>query len=102
MCKQKSEVQDKVDRIFAEEGFPQIPLLGVGDPPEHKFHRSFVDKAFMPMRVKQMEEHLEGIVDDMIDRFIDKPTIEFRSEFAGIVQQARSEEPTSALQTLTH
>src|SRR3546814_10552097 len=50
MCKQKSEVQDKVDRIFAEEGFPQIPLLVVGDPPEHKFHRSFVDKAFMPDR----------------------------------------------------
>src|SRR3546814_13129729 len=88
MCKQKSEVQDKVDRIFAEEGFPQIPLLVVGDPPEHKFHRSFVDKAFMPVRVKQMEEHLEGIVDDMIDRFIDKPQIEFRSEFAGKIGRA--------------
>lgn len=88
MCKQKSEVQDKVDHIFAEEGFPQIPLLVVGDPPEHKFHRSFVDKAFMPTRVKQMEEHLEGIVDEMIDKFIDKPKIEFRSEFAGIVPQA--------------
>src|SRR3546814_20578441 len=42
----------------------------------------------MPVRVKQMEEHLEGIVDDMIDRFIGKPQIEFRSEFAGIVPQA--------------
>src|SRR3546814_19933309 len=42
----------------------------------------------MPVRVKQMEEHLEGIVADMIDRFIDKPQIEFRSEFAGIVPQA--------------
>jgi cytochrome P450 len=88
MCKQKSEVQDKVDRIFAEEGFPQIPLLVVGDPPEHKFHRSFVDKAFMPARVQQMEDHLEGIVDEMIDRFIDRPEIEFRSDFAGIVPQA--------------
>src|SRR3546814_12917138 len=51
MCKQKSEVQDKVDRIFAEEGFPQIPLLVVGDPPEHKFHRSFVDKRSEERRV---------------------------------------------------
>lgn len=88
MCKQKSEVQDKVDRIFSEEGFPQIPLLVVGDPPEHRFHRSFVDKAFTPTRVRQMEEHLEGIVDEMIERFIDRSQLEFRSEFAGIVPQA--------------
>lgn len=87
MCKQKSEVQDKVDRIFAEEGYPQIPLLVVGDPPEHKFHRSFVDKAFMPARIKAMEEYLESVVDSMIDRFVDKPEVEFRTEFAAIVPQ---------------
>lgn len=88
MCKQKSEFQDQLDRIFREEGYPQIPLLVVGDPPEHRFHRSFVDKAFTAARVKRMEDYLEGVVDEMIDRFIDKPEIEFRSEFAAIVPQA--------------
>lgn len=88
MCKQKSEVQDKLDKIFLEEGYPQIPLLVVGDPPEHKFHRSFVDKAFTPGRVKRMEDYLESVVDEMIDKFIDKPEVEFRTELAAIVPQA--------------
>ena len=88
MCKQKSEVQDKLDKIFLEEGYPQMPLLVVGDPPEHKFHRSFVDKAFTPGRVKRMEDYLEGVVDEMIDKFIDKPEVEFRDELAAIVPQA--------------
>lgn len=87
MCKQKSEVQDKVDKIFAEEGYPQIPLLVVGDPPEHRFHRSFVDKAFTPARVKAMEDYLETVVDDIISQFINQPEVEFRDEFAGIVPQ---------------
>jgi cytochrome P450 len=87
MCKQKSEVQDKVDKIFAEEGYPQIPLLVVGDPPEHRFHRSFVDKAFTPARVKAMEDYLETVVDDIIGQFINRPEVEFRDEFAGIVPQ---------------
>lgn len=88
MCKQKSEVQDKLDAIYREEGYMPIPLLVVADPPEHKFHRSFVDKAFTPARVKKMEDYLESVVDEMIDKFIDRGQAEFRSEFAGIVPQA--------------
>lgn len=88
MCKQKSEVQEKLDRIYGEEGFMPMPLLVVGDPPEHKFHRSFVDKAFTPARVKAMEDYLEGVVDEAIDRFIDRPEIEFRTALAAIVPQA--------------
>lgn len=87
MCKQKSEVQDKLDNIFQEEGYPQIPLLVVGDPPEHRFHRSFVDKAFTPARVKRMEDYLQSVVDEMIDKFIAKPEVEFRDELAAIVPQ---------------
>jgi cytochrome P450 len=88
MCKQKSEVQDKLDKIFQEEGYPQMPLLVVGDPPEHKFHRSFVDKAFTPARVRMMESYLEGVVEEMIDKFIDKPEVEMRAELAAIIPQA--------------
>ena len=87
MCKQKSEVQDRLDRIYQEEGFMPMPLLVVGDPPDHSFHRSFVDKAFTPARVKRMEDYLESVVDDMIDKFIDRGETEFREEFAVIVPQ---------------
>lgn len=87
MCKQKSAVQDKLDEIYLQEGFMPIPLLVVGDPPDHKFHRSFVEKAFSAARVKKMEDYLEGVVDEMIDKFIDKPEVEFKSQFSSIVPQ---------------
>ena len=60
MCKQKSAVQDKLDKIYAEEGYTPVPLLVVADPPEHKFHRSFVERAFTAARVKKLEAYLEG------------------------------------------
>ena len=87
MCKQKSEIQEKIDRVYSEEGYTPIPLLVVADPPEHKFHRSFVERAFTAARVKKLEAYLEGVVDDMIDKFIGKPEVEFRAEFAGIIPQ---------------
>jgi cytochrome P450 len=87
MCKRKSEVQDKLDRIYAEEGYPPIPLLVVADPPEHKFHRAFVERAFTAARVKKLETYLESVVDSMIDQCIDKPEVEFRRDFAGIIPQ---------------
>ena len=88
MSKQKSEVQDKLDHIYATEGYPQVPALVVMDPPDHGFHRSFVDKAFTPARVKAMESYLEGVVDQMIDAFIEKPEVEFRTALAALVPQA--------------
>lgn len=87
MCKQKSEVQDKLDQIYADEGYMPMPLLVVADPPEHKFHRSFVERAFTAARVKKLESYLEQVVDDIIDLCIGKSEVEFRSEVAGIVPQ---------------
>lgn len=88
MCKQKSDIQDRIDRIYAEEGYPPVPVLVVSDPPDHRFHRSFVDKAFTGPRVKKMEDYLESVVDDMIDKFVDKPEVEFKAELAVIVPLA--------------
>src|SRR5690554_3936886 len=70
MCKNKSEVQEKIDDIYRNEGYMPVPALVVVDPPHHQFHRTFVDKAFTAGRVKQMENYLESIVGEMIDRVI--------------------------------
>ncbi len=82
MCKRKSEVQEKLDAIYQEQGYMTVPALVVVDPPDHRFHRSFVDKAFTPARLKQMENYLETVVAELIDEIIDKPEVEFRSAFA--------------------
>jgi cytochrome P450 len=82
MCKTKSDHQDEVDKIWAEQGQMPTPVLVVSDPPDHSFYRSFVDKSFTPARVKRMEEYLEGIVDDIVTGLIHRQEIEFRSEIA--------------------
>jgi cytochrome P450 len=87
MCKQKSAVQDKLDKIYAEEGYTPVPLLVVADPPEHKFHRSFVERAFTAARVKKLEAYLEGVVDEMIDQCVDLPEVEFRGSLAARIPQ---------------
>ncbi|RJG01356.1 cytochrome P450 [Noviherbaspirillum sedimenti] len=77
--------QDQVDAIFKEHGYLPINTLVVSDAPDHTFYRSLVDKAFTPVRVRQMEDYLNGVVEDLIDRHIDDGQIEFMSKMANIV-----------------
>lgn len=77
-----SAVKEQLDAIWREEGVQPVPALVVSDAPTHTFHRSLVDKAFTPVRVRQMEEYLESIVDGMIDEFADRGEVAFLSGMA--------------------
>jgi cytochrome P450 len=77
--------QPRIDAIYQEHGFLPVNTLTVSDPPLHDFHRSLVDKVFSASRVRQMEDHLQDIVDGMIDGFIDRGTCDFYREFASKV-----------------
>jgi cytochrome P450 len=74
--------QERVDRIWREEGFPRVPALVVVDPPDHTFHRSFINRSFTPYRVRLMEDYLESVVDEMIDDVIDADEFDFMSALA--------------------
>lgn len=80
--------QDTIDRIWREEGFPRVPALVVVDPPDHAFHRMFIERSFTPARVRQMETYLESIVDEMIDGFINDGEVDFKTRFATMVPLA--------------
>lgn len=77
-----SPIKAQLDEIWKSEGVPPVHALVVADPPDHTFHRSFIDKAFTPVRVRQLEAFIEGIVNSMIDEFEGKGEIEFLSEMA--------------------
>ncbi|WP_296306218.1 cytochrome P450 [Pseudomonas sp.] len=77
--------QARIDEIYRTRGFKPVNALTVADPPLHTFHRSLVDKAFTASRVKQMEAYLQGTVDTMIDRFIERGHCDFYAEFASLV-----------------
>lgn len=78
----KSSVSDEVDRIFRETGYLPMDTLVTNDPPSHKTYRTLVDKAFTRDKVLSLEPNIEVTANDLIDRFIDKPEVEFFDEFA--------------------
>ena len=59
---------------------PLIPLQI--DPPEHKKFRKILDPVFAPKQMAVLEDSLTKLVNDLIDRFIDKGEVDFAQEFS--------------------
>lgn len=73
---------DAVNKIYDENGWRIIDMLQSQDPPEHRTYRQLVDKAFAPKRIDELEPRINEIVHGLIDSIIDKPEVEFLTEFA--------------------
>jgi cytochrome P450 len=59
---------------------PLIPLQI--DPPEHKKFRKLLDPIFAPRLMTAMEEEVAVLVNDLIDRFIERGEVDFAAEFS--------------------
>jgi cytochrome P450 len=59
---------------------PLIPLQI--DPPEHKKFRKLLDPIFAPRLMTAMEDEVAVLVNDLIDRFIDRGEVDFAAEFS--------------------
>lgn len=59
---------------------PLIPLQI--DPPEHKKFRKLLDPLFSPQRVRELEEPVTRLVNELIDSFIDQREIDFVQQFS--------------------
>ncbi len=59
---------------------PLIPLQI--DPPDHKKYRKLLDPIFAPRLMTAMEEEVAVLVNDLIDRFIDRGEVDFSAEFS--------------------
>ncbi len=64
-------VPDAVKALRAD-GYPQVNTLVTNDPPSHTRFRRMVDDAFRPKRIEGMAGAIRQIVDDSIDRFIER------------------------------
>lgn len=53
------------------------------DPPEHPKFRSLVNKVFSPRRMRDVEDYVVQLADELIDEFIDAGRVEFIDGFAG-------------------
>ncbi|HEX5367303.1 MAG TPA: cytochrome P450 [Acidimicrobiales bacterium] len=59
---------------------PLIPLQI--DPPDHRRYRVLLDPLFAPREVSKLEADMVDLVNDLIDRFIERGECELNGEFA--------------------
>jgi cytochrome P450 len=59
---------------------PLIPLQI--DPPDHVKFRKILDPLFAPRRMAELEEPVAALVNDLIDRFVDRGECDFSVEFS--------------------
>ena len=52
------------------------------DPPRHTRHRALAGKLFTPNRLKENEEFIWTLADELIDEFADRGEVEFRVAYA--------------------
>ena len=75
------EPDPAVTEIY-ERGWQQVDTMITADPPRHKTYRTLVNKVFNQKRVNAMEEYMQTIVHELIDKFIDRGECDFVKEFA--------------------
>ncbi len=64
---------EEAERIISEEGYGRfIPTIVNADPPEHDIYRALVNDAFRAGRIRQMEDYIAEVVENLIDAIADK------------------------------
>ncbi len=71
----------EVAEILAEDTM-RINLLLTSDDPAHKRYRALVNAVFATGRVSHLTPVIEGLVDELIDGFIERGHCDFVNEFA--------------------
>jgi cytochrome P450 len=59
---------------------PLIPLQT--DPPAQRKYRKILDPLFAPQKMRLLEEPVTGLVNELIDAFIDEDEIDFAKQFS--------------------
>ncbi len=62
--------------------FPPLPMMIDFDAPEHVRRRRLVSSGFTPRRVREMEDHVRGICNFVIDRVCERGSCDFVTDIA--------------------
>lgn len=68
--------------ILAERGWLTPPVLQSADPPDHTDHRKLLARVFTPKRVAALTPRIDELTNELLDRVIERGTMEFVTEFA--------------------
>ena len=75
-------VEEQIQKLYEEKGWPVRPTLDGRDEPEHMQLRRLFDYAFRPARIRELDSFVEGLSNKLFDGFVDKGRCEWVTEFA--------------------
>jgi len=84
LVERDTPLQKQIDAMYEQDAWPQMHTLVTNDPPSHRMFRSLVDRLFTAQRVAKMEEYIQQLVDEAIDRVIDTGEIDVARDLAGV------------------
>ena len=79
---QAAGIMEQYHAGLAERGWSHVQTLQRTDPPEHSRYRKLLDRVFTGKRVREMEPYIDGVSNELIDKFIDSGSCEFIDDFA--------------------
>ncbi len=77
-----AEVEEQLQKLYEEKGWPVCPTLSGRDEPEHMALRRLFDWAFRPQRVRELDPFVESLANRLFDEFIDDGRCEWVQAFA--------------------
>ena len=69
-----------MDAVDLKNKRPMIPLQI--DPPEHRKFRRLLDPLFAPRKMAPLDDEVSGLVNHLIDQFVDRGEVDFAREFS--------------------
>lgn len=78
----KKTFQPRAQALWDAAGMKALDTLVTSDPPEHADYRSVGLALFNPKTVERMAPHIEALVNELIDAFVDRGEVDFLHEFA--------------------
>ncbi len=79
---QGAELSEAHQHYLAEHGWPHVNTLQRTDAPAHSRYRKLVDRVFTVARVREMAPRIDALAEQLIDRFADRGSCDYVSEFA--------------------
>lgn len=73
---------DPEEMAILREGYPPVDTMLTADPPQHTRYRKLGAKAFTMKRVEAMGDYVKVQANELIDAFIGKGRVEFKTAFA--------------------
>ncbi len=75
-------LEEKIQKMYEEKGWPVCPTLSGRDEPEHMQLRRLFDWAFRPARIRELDPFVEQLANRLFDEFVGEGRCEWVKQFA--------------------